>query len=113
LNGIETKDDIVYYWILVSLIIGFLYFKYIAEYISLLFFMFFLKDEQIDKPLLIRLNLAYILFVLVLNVVLANYTNLNFNKIPKAFPNERIKSEDELEYQDWKNDLYNENYDYR
>ena len=109
-NGIviSCKESyLTYLLIIIALIattIG--YFSYLAPLISLIIFMPFLNDEQIEnKAKLIGLNLCYLLFIFCFNIGLGQTTEIHFYKIPKAFPGEILKSNDELEKQNDYNDI--------
>ncbi|TBH70694.1 hypothetical protein [Aquirufa antheringensis] len=81
--------------------------------IPLIIFTPFIKDYSGDTFKLNMLFVGYMIFVFSVNIAISRYTEIEFSKIPKAFPGEVLKSEDELYWQEWEADQQELYEDYR
>jgi hypothetical protein len=113
-NGITfdfNKSYLVDIYILVILIITLtIYFYFISPLLSYLMCVLLMKDvdylsDKLRFLKIFKLNVFYILFIFSLNISLGKMTTLNFSKIPTAYPGEILKSDEELEMQEYMNDL--------
>jgi hypothetical protein len=109
INGRNLDSSLI---VLLILIIGGMVWG-VSNLIPLIIFTPFIEDYTENKTIMNVLFVSYLVFIFSANIVISRFTDIKFPNIPKAFPGEVLKSEDELYWQEWEADQQELYEDYR